>query len=246
MVVKVGMFTMNNLMTVKVLFFATIKDRIKNSVLSMNLEKGTTVMEFKKSLVERFPILEPLAHNILISINQEFGYDNDVIPDQAEVGVFPAVSGGSEYATIIEITSEEIDTDKILKSLTTLDTGAICSFWGVIRGVTKRDNPHETVFLEYESYVPMAEKKMEQIAEEIREKWPEILGVALIQRIGKLSPLTPTVFISCSASHRDTGVFEAARYGIDRLKQIVPIWKKEVGPKGEEWVEGDYHPNRGD
>ena len=240
------MFTMNNLITVKVLFFATIKDRIKNSVLNMNLETGITVLEFKKSLIERFPLLEPLANNILISVNQEFGYDTDVIPDQAEVGVFPAVSGGSEYATIVEVTTEEIDTEKILESLTTLDTGAICSFVGVIRGITKRDQPHETVFLEYESYVPMAEKKMEQIAEEIREKWPEILGVALIQRIGKLNPLTPTVFIGCAASHRDTGVFEAARYGIDRLKQIVPIWKKEVGPKGEEWVEGDYHPNRGD
>ena len=53
---------------------------------------------------------------------------------------------------------------------------------------------------------------------------------------------TPTVLIVCTAAHRDEGVFEAARYGIDRLKQIVPIWKKEVGPGGEAWVEGDYHP----
>ncbi len=52
--------------------------------------------------------------------------------------------------------------------------------------------------------------------------------------------------IACTAAHRDTGVFEAARYGIDRLKQIVPIWKKEVGPEGEEWVEGEYTPTRDD
>jgi len=54
------------------------------------------------------------------------------------------------------------------------------------------------------------------------------------------------VIIACSASHRDTGVFEAARYGIDRLKEIVPIWKKEVGSQGEVWIEGEYVPQEGD
>jgi molybdopterin synthase catalytic subunit len=57
-----------------------------------------------------------------------------------------------------------------------------------------------------------------------------------------LDPGTPTVLIACSAAHRDTGVFEAARYGIDRLKEIVPVWKKEIGPDGEAWVEGKYTP----
>jgi len=54
------------------------------------------------------------------------------------------------------------------------------------------------------------------------------------------------VLIACSAAHRDTGVFEAARYGIDRLKEIVPIWKKEILANGEVWLEGDYHPKKGD
>ena len=81
---------------------------------------------------------------------------------------------------------------------------------------------------------------------EIRERWPTIGGIILLQRIGRLAAGTPTVIIACSASHRDTGVFEATRYGIDRLKEIVPIWKKEVGPSGEEWVEGEYIPKRGD
>lgn len=241
-----GMSTMNERITVKVLFFATLKDRTKNSLLDMELENGTNVKEFKELLVERFPVLEPLAQNMLVSINQEFGYDQDVIPNQAEVGVFPAVSGGSECATILKITTEEIDANKIIAEITTLETGAISSFLGVIRGITERDQPHKTVFLEYEAYIPMAEKKMGQIAEEIRERWPAVQGIAMIQRIGKLDPMTPTVFIACATSHRDTGGFDAARYGIDRLKQIVPIWKKEVGPEGEEWVEGDYIPNRGD
>jgi len=92
----------------------------------------------------------------------------------------------------------------------------------------------------------MAEMKMAQIAAEIRQRWPEVQGIVMVQRIGLLKPGMPTVIIACSAAHRDSGVFEAARYGIDRLKEIVPVWKKEIGPHGEEWVEGHYIPGRDD
>ena len=87
---------------------------------------------------------------------------------------------------------------------------------------------------------------MQQVAGEIREQWPTVEGIVIVQRIGRLYPQTPTVLIACTAAHRDTGVFEAARYGIDRLKEIVPVWKKEVGLNGEEWVEGDYRPKPGE
>jgi molybdopterin synthase catalytic subunit len=112
----------------------------------------------------------------------------------------------------------------------------------MVRGITNRDHPHETISIEYEAYQPMAEAKMKQIADEIRDRWETVEGIVMVQRIGRLYPRTPTVVIACTAAHRDTGVFEAARYGIDRLKEIVPVWKKEVGLKGEEWVEGSYIP----
>ena len=86
----------------------------------------------------------------------------------------------------------------------------------------------------------MAEEKMGQVAQEIRSRWPSVEGIAIVQRIGELLPGMPSTLIACSAAHRDMGVFEAARYGIDRLKDIVPIWKKEVQPFGEAWVEGEY------
>ncbi len=144
------------------------------------------------------------------------------------------------FPTIYSITESEIDLNDLLEKITLPSTGAAAIFTGMVRGVTSRDDPHETVYLEYESYIPMAESKMKQVADEIREKWSSIEGIAIVQRIGKLYPKTPTVLIACTAAHRDTGVFEAARYGIDRLKEIVPIWKKEVGANGEEWIEGDY------
>lgn len=152
----------------------------------------------------------------------------------------------SDLPTIYSITEDEIDLDALLAAITLESTGAAAIFTGMVRGVTRRDDPHETVYLEYESYIPMAEAKMKQVADEIRAKWPVIEGIAIVQRIGRLYPKAPTVLIACTAAHRDTGVFDAARYGIDRLKEIVPVWKKEVGPGGEEWVEGDYVPKPGE
>lgn len=148
--------------------------------------------------------------------------------------------------TIFSITEDEIDLNKLLAQITLTSTGAAAIFTGLVRGETRRGEAHDTEYLEYEAYVPMAEAKMKQVADEIRAKWSSIEGIAIVQRIGKLYPKTPTVLIACTAAHRDTGVFEAARYGIDRLKEIVPVWKKEVSPDGQFWVEGDYIPKAGE
>ena len=146
----------------------------------------------------------------------------------------------------MKITNDVLDLDDLVRQVTLETTGAVAVFTGVVRGSTRRGEAHETTRLEYEAYAPMAEAKMAQVADEIRSRWPAVEGIAIVQRIGLLDPGTPTVLIACSAAHRDTGCFEAARYGIDRLKEIVPVWKKEIGPDGEAWVEGDYHPGKDD
>jgi molybdopterin synthase catalytic subunit len=87
---------------------------------------------------------------------------------------------------------------------------------------------------------------MKQVVQEIRDRWPQVEGVAIIQRVGHLDPGTPTILVACTAAHRHQGIFEAARYGIDRVKEIVPVWKKEIGSKGEFWVEGKYIPQKGE
>jgi len=150
------------------------------------------------------------------------------------------------FPTFFSITEDEIDLNDLLAKITLTSTGAAAIFTGMVRGKTSRGDAHDTEFLEYEAYIPMAEAKMKQVADEIRAKWNTIEGIVIVQRIGKLYPQTPTVLIACTAAHRDTGVFEAARYGIDRLKEIVPIWKKEVSPDGQYWVEGDYTPKPGE
>ena len=150
-----------------------------------------------------------------------------------------------DFPLVIAITEAELDLNELLEKITLSSTGAAAIFTGIVRGETVREG-RETISLEYEAYTPMAEAKMRQIADEIRERWPIIEGIAIVQRIGKLMPRTPTVLIACTAAHRDSGVFDAARYGIDRLKEIVPVWKKEIGPSGEKWVEGQYIPEAGE
>jgi molybdopterin synthase catalytic subunit len=151
-----------------------------------------------------------------------------------------------DLPTIISITESEIDLNALLSKITLPSTGAAAIFTGMVRAITSRAPAHETVRLEYEAYVPMAEAKMLHVAREIRKRGPIVEGIAMVQRIGVLLPETPTVLVACTAAHRDDGVFDAARYGIDRLKEIVPIWKKEVGPAGEIWVEGGYAPKPGE
>jgi molybdopterin synthase catalytic subunit len=244
-------------MKVNVLFFATLKDRAGRDRLPLEVDDSATVADLKSRLAAEVPNLAPALPTALVSVNHEFAFAEDALHDGDEVALFPPVSGGAEpdprpsnpnspLPTLFRITNDPIDLNALAASITLPTTGAACVFTGMVRGVTRRATdpvgPHTTTRLEYEAYVPMAEAKMKQVADEIRQKWPEVEGIAIVQRIGPLEPGTPTVLIACSAGHRDTGVFEAARYGIDRLKEIVPIWKREIGPGGEVWVEGHYAP----
>jgi molybdopterin synthase catalytic subunit len=230
----------------KVLLFATFKTIAGAKEVSLDLAEGARVADLKRALAARFPGLEVNLRSCLVSVDQNYAFDEDLLPTGAEVALFPPVSGGAGGPTICAVTAEALELDGWVAALTRPTTGAICAFTGVVRGQTLRGEPHETLRLVYEAYTAMAEEKMRQVAQEMRERWPQIEGIAIIQRVGVLEAGMPSTLIACSAAHRDTGVFEAARYGIDRLKEIVPVWKKEVGPGGEAWVEGDYHPGRED
>jgi MoaE-MoaD fusion protein len=235
---------------IKLLFFATLKDRAGQSRVELDLPDDATVNDLRAQVARLYPATAPLLNHALVAVNQGYAFDEDAIPENAEVAFFPPVSGGMDdgaaFPTILRVTNDALDLDGLVEEITLPTTGAAAIFTGMVRGVTHRGDPHQTVCLEYEAYVPMAEAKMAQVAREIRERWPTVEGIAIVQRIGRLDAGTPTVLIACTAAHRDTGVFEAARYGIDRLKEIVPIWKKEIGVNGEEWVEGEYQPRRGD
>jgi molybdopterin synthase catalytic subunit len=234
----------------KVLFFATLREKTGVRESTIEFPAGAHVLDIKKLLVEKYPNLKSSMETIIVAMNHEFAFDDNPVPDGVEIAVFPPVSGGEikreNSPTITIVIEHEININEILEKITLTTTGAACIFTGIVRGVTSRGVNRETDLLEYEAYQVMAESKMRQISEEIRSHWKDVEGIALIQRIGTLFPSTISVVIACTSSHRDSGIFEAARFGIDRLKEIVPIWKKEVSKDGAEWIEGDYYPQRGE
>jgi MoaE-MoaD fusion protein len=229
-------------MRIKVLYFATLRDRAGRKEEWFELPEGSRLLDLHHSLSADRPELTESLETALFAVNKDFAFPEQALKDGDEVAIFPPVSGGSGPPTALFITEEALDLDELLASITRPTTGAACVFSGMVRGLTGGEQARHTDHLEYEAYLPMAQEKLRQVADEIRRQWPAVEGIAIVQRLGSLEPGTPTVVIACTAAHRDSGVFEAARYGIDRLKEIVPIWKKEVGPRGEAWVEGDYHP----
>ncbi len=225
------------------LYFATLRDRAGLRQEPFELAPGATVADLKLAVIAAHPTLEPALDTSICSVNREFAEDDQVLKDGDETALFPPVSGGSQAGvTVFRITRDPIDMNVLLEKLILPTTGAACVFSGMVRGITERGESRTTEFLTYEAYEPMAEAKMAQVAGEIQERWPSVEGIAIVQRIGDLDPGTPTVLIACTAAHRDTGVFEAARYGIDRLKQIVPIWKKRSVPRAKCGLRGTIIP----
>lgn len=234
----------------RVLFFATLRDIAGVRETIFEFPQGTKIADIKKLVLENYPGLKQNMDSIIMALNHNFAFDEDIVPNEAEIAIFPPVSGGessaTKYPTIIALTSDELDLNKIVAEITLPTSGAVCVFTGTVRGLTTRGDERQSEYLEYEAYQEMAILKLSQIGKEIRVRWKGVEGIALVQRTGTLMPGMVSVIVACSSSHRDDGIFEAARYGIDRLKEIVPIWKKEVSKEGEEWVEGEYFPHRGE
>jgi molybdopterin synthase catalytic subunit len=137
-----------------------------------------------------------------------------------------------------EVTTEPLEPARYMEHVTRPEAGAVTLFAGTVREWT---NGKRTMYLEYEAYVPMAEKKLAEIGAEIKQKWPGSC-VAIAHRIGALSISDLAVVIAVSSPHRKAA-YEANEYAIEQIKKVVPIWKKEIWEDGEEWI-GDqsYKP----
>ncbi|UCZ51994.1 molybdenum cofactor biosynthesis protein MoaE [Bacillus shivajii] len=129
------------------------------------------------------------------------------------------------------ITNEEIVIQEVVDKVVDRNAGAINTFIGTVREMTK---DKRTMYLKYDAYVPMAEKKLAQIGDEIQRDYPDA-KVAISHRIGELNISDIAVVIAVSTPHRADS-FAASRYAIERIKEIVPIWKKEHWEDGEEWI----------
>jgi molybdopterin synthase catalytic subunit len=130
-----------------------------------------------------------------------------------------------------EIVTEPIITDEVIAKVERREAGAITTFIGTVREWTKGKR---TLYLEYQAYIPMAVKMLEKISTEAEEKWPGV-QMAITHRIGRLDISDIAVVIAVSSPHRKVA-YEANEYAIERIKEIVPIWKKEHWEDGETWI----------
>jgi molybdopterin converting factor subunit 1 len=235
-----------NELQVQVLTFASLRQLLGRSSLTLNLSPGATVADLLERLSGEYPAAAPHLARALVAVNQDYADRNHPLAADDEVAIFPPVSGGGEEApprvesvTHVALSADPIDPLHLAALVTEPGIGGVVTFAGVVR-----DNNlgRRVRYLEYEAYPPMAKAKLHQVVTEARERWPVIRGVAVVHRTGHLEIGETAVLVAVGAPHRGDGAFEAARYIIDRTKEIVPIWKKEVWAEGAEWLEGDYYP----
>lgn len=216
-------------MRVTVRFFAAAREKAKRATLELDLEDGARVRDAVAALAAALPELAPLMPRLRIAVAEEFAGPDEVIPPGAELALIPPVAGGS--GELFRVQAAPLSLDVVVQAVHAESQGGLVTFTGAVR-----DHSHGKAVtkLEYEAYGPMAEKKLAQIGAEAAEKWPGT-RVAVVHRVGTLAPGELAVVIAVSAPHRKEA-FRACEYVIDRLKEDVPIWKKEYASDGQVWV----------
>jgi molybdopterin synthase catalytic subunit/molybdopterin converting factor small subunit len=230
-------------MKLTVQLFAGVAEAVGSRVWEGELPEGASVADLFAAIGREHPKAEPLLRVSFASVNHSFTALDTVLQAGDEIAILPPVSGGqAEETDRFVITDAPLSVEEVMAKVKSPLAGAINIFVGTVRELTQGKR---TVYLEYEAYAPMAIKMMEQIAREIEERWPGA-SVAMSHRIGKLEIEEAAVVIAVSTPHRAAS-YEAGRYAIERLKEIVPIWKKEIWEDGTEWMghqQGPWNPLR--
>jgi molybdopterin synthase catalytic subunit len=219
-------------MKVKVLFFGVTKDLTGLQEEQTEFPEGTNLDGLWSRYAVRFPRLNDLSSVLLMAVNQEIAERTRTLQDGDEVAFLPPVSGGSSRDYYL-LTRSPIPTAELVRQQKAPGDGAVVVFEGIVR-----DNSHgrKTLYLEYEAYEPMALRKMEEIGEEAKREF-EIDHIGMMHRLGRLEIGETSVAIIVTAAHR-RAAFRACQFAINRLKEIVPIWKKEHFEDGSVWAEG--------
>src|SRR5215471_517767 len=230
-------------MRARILFFGMLKEIAGISSEEAEFPDGTDLASVFGAYSARFPRFQELARSIVVARNQEFAEPATKIAEGDEIAFLPPVSGGmsldplevEEGAIYCALTRQAIDTRALIAHLISGSEGAVIRFEGTVRNNTKG---RSTLCLDYECYESMALKMMAQIAREAAAAHA-VGKVAMVHRLGRMLIGETSVAIVVTAPHRRPA-FDAALEGINRLKKIVPIWKKEHFADGEVWVEGEW------
>jgi molybdopterin synthase catalytic subunit len=219
-------------MKVQVRLFARYREAAGRDRVELDLPEGGTVELAWAAVVDAYPMLAPFRPFTLFAVGHDYVQTDHALRSGDELCLFPPVSGGRDSEDLYRVSEEPLSEQALADAVADPAAGGLVVFSGVVRNET---GGRSVKFLEYEAHVPMARAKMKEIGEAIRSRWPGVKKVAMAHRLGRLEIGEASVIIAVSASHRHEA-FEACHYAIDRLKETVPIWKKEYFEDGEVWV----------
>ena len=232
-------------MRVSVLYFAILRERLRREQEPLELPAGATVADALAAIAARHAGIAGLLPQVQTAVNRKVAIATHPLADDDELALLPPVAGGADTAGTglatgpatgppprkIAVLSGPLSLGAVVAEVEGVERGGIVTFTGVVR----RHGRHgEVVRLEYEAYIEMAEQVLAEIAEEIEREWHGV-HVAIHHRVGSLLVGETAVVIAAGAPHR-AEAFDACEAAIDRLKRRAPIWKKEIGTQGEEWI----------
>jgi molybdopterin synthase catalytic subunit len=221
-------------MNVKVRLFAGLHDLLGEREVSLDLADGATVAELRRELERRYPIVTPYLPTLICAVDEEYVDPEHRLKDGDDVAIIPPVSGGGDVLGPFEVTPAPLDPARLVAAVRKDESGAVVLFHGVARN---NADGRRVVALEYDAYPAMAEKKLREVADEVAARW-RITGIGIFHRTGRLAIGEASLLVAVSSAHRQEA-FEACHHAVDRIKQTVPIWKKEIWEDGDgAWVAG--------
>jgi len=220
---------------VRVRLFARMREICGASEVELRLQAPATLQDVFEEMAARHPGIGGMQERLLVARNEEYAEWGEAVTDADTVAFIPPVSGGNVRTggIMVKVGTDPIVMLRLRDHVASARAGAIVAFEGVVR------NHHQgtpVAGLEYEAYLPMAERQLRVIAATARERF-DVERIAMVHRFGSLLVGDISVGIAVSAAHRRPAI-AAMEYLIDTLKQRAPIWKKETGPDGSFWIEG--------
>lgn len=226
-------------MRIRVLYFAVFRDKLGRDEDVVAIADGGCVRDAVAALAARYDVIDKLRGRFRVAVNQDFVDDDTALAEGDELALIPPVAGGAEPAPAspaprerhVELLPTPLSLDRCIAAVGSAGMGGIATFTGMVR---RHSRGTVVDHLEYEAYPAMAIQEMTRLCDEIEA---EIAGsrLAVEHRVGRLEVGDLAVVIAAAAPHR-AEAFAACRAMIDRLKDRVPIWKKEVGNDGAEWI----------
>ncbi len=221
-------------MKVNIRLFAGLHDLVGKREVMMELADGSTVDQLRDELGTLYPVVIPYLATLVCAVDDEFVSTDHLLADGDEVALIPPVSGGS--AELFLVTSEALEPQRLTDAVRADESGAVTLFYGVARN----NNEGRAVrALEYEAHDTLAEKKLREVGDEVLKRF-DITGIGVHHRTGHIEIGETSLLVAVSSAHRREA-FEACQFAVDRIKETVPIWKKEIWVEGGgDWVAG--HP----